>query len=66
MVGQRLSDELCLNPRMAATQLWLFPPPKPLVERFGSEYFRELPDAPVQTTLRQYQSIASSKPSLTW
>jgi excinuclease ABC subunit C len=31
---------------MAATQLWLFPPPKPLVERFGNDFFRSLPDAP--------------------
>lgn len=31
---------------MAAGQLWLFDPPKPLVERFGKEFFRELPPRP--------------------
>ena len=31
---------------MAAGQLWLFPPPKPLVERLGEEFFRALPSAP--------------------
>ncbi len=31
---------------MAATQLWLFPPPRPLVERLGAEFFRELPEKP--------------------
>lgn len=29
---------------MAATQLWLFPPPRPLVERLGEEFFRALPE----------------------
>jgi len=31
---------------MATGQLWLFPPPKPLVERFGAEFFRTIPTAP--------------------
>jgi predicted GIY-YIG superfamily endonuclease len=31
---------------MAVGQLWLFDPPKPLVERFGSEFFRALPERP--------------------
>ena len=31
---------------MAAGQLWLFPPPKPLVERLGEDFFRALPSAP--------------------
>ena len=31
---------------MARGQLWLFDPPKPLVERFGSEFFRSLPERP--------------------
>ena len=31
---------------MATGQLWLFPPPRPLVERFGEEFFRALPTAP--------------------
>jgi len=31
---------------MAAGQLWLFDPPKPLVERFGEEFFSALPTAP--------------------
>ena len=28
---------------MATGQLWLFPPPKPLVDRLGKEFFRKLP-----------------------
>jgi excinuclease UvrABC nuclease subunit len=31
---------------MAVGQLWLFDPPKPLVERFGREFFRKLPTGP--------------------
>lgn len=31
---------------MAATQLWLFPPAKPLVERLGADFFRDLPPQP--------------------
>ena len=31
---------------MASGQLWLFPPPKPLVERLGTDFFRALPDGP--------------------
>ena len=31
---------------MATGQLWLFPPPHPLVERLGEEFFRGLPASP--------------------
>jgi len=31
---------------MRARQLWFFPHPKPLVERFGEKFFRELPRRP--------------------
>src|SRR5260221_7163541 len=31
---------------MAAGQLWLFDPPKPLVERLGEDFFRALPTRP--------------------
>lgn len=31
---------------MAAGQLWLFDPPKPLVDRFGAAFFRALPTDP--------------------
>jgi len=31
---------------MAAGQLWLFDPPKPLVERLGEEFFSRLPTGP--------------------
>ena len=31
---------------MAAGQLWLFPPPRPLVERLGKDFFRQLPERP--------------------
>lgn len=31
---------------MRSNQLWLFAHPKPLVERFGEEFFRQLPKTP--------------------
>jgi excinuclease UvrABC nuclease subunit len=31
---------------MARGQLWLFPPPRPLVDRFGEAFFRQLPAVP--------------------
>jgi excinuclease UvrABC nuclease subunit len=31
---------------MASNQLWLWPPPRPLVERFGDEFFRQVPALP--------------------
>ncbi len=31
---------------MATGQLWLLCPPRPLVERFGEVFFRDLPEAP--------------------
>jgi excinuclease UvrABC nuclease subunit len=31
---------------MATGQLWLFPPPRPLVEKLGVNFFRELPERP--------------------
>jgi excinuclease ABC subunit C len=31
---------------MATGQLWLFPPPKPLVERLGEQFFQQLPERP--------------------
>jgi hypothetical protein len=31
---------------MSVGQLWLFPPPAPLVERLGEEFFRALPSGP--------------------
>jgi len=31
---------------MAAGQLWLFPPPKPLAERLGDDFFHALPSGP--------------------
>ena len=31
---------------MSAGQLWLLPPPRPLVERLGVDFFRQLPDRP--------------------
>lgn len=31
---------------MSAGQLWLFPPPRPLVERLGEEFFQTLPTGP--------------------
>ena len=34
---------ICLPDRMATGQLWLFPPLRPLVERLGKDFFRQLP-----------------------
>jgi predicted GIY-YIG superfamily endonuclease len=31
---------------MSAGQLWLWAPPRPVVDRFGVEFFRQIPDAP--------------------
>src|SRR5436190_14920288 len=31
---------------MATGQLWLFPPPRPLVERLGEDFFKVLPERP--------------------
>ena len=31
---------------MSVGQLWLFPPPKPLVERLGPEFFHSIPTTP--------------------
>ena len=31
---------------MSAGQLWLLPPPRPLVDRLGPDFFRQLPDRP--------------------
>jgi excinuclease UvrABC nuclease subunit len=31
---------------MSAGQLWLFPPPKPLVDRLGKDFFRDIPEGP--------------------
>jgi hypothetical protein len=45
-LGQLLTDTSCFAARMAATQLWLFQPPRPLVERLGEEFFRTLPEHP--------------------
>lgn len=41
-VKQSASDFI----RMATGQLWLFPPPKPLVERLGDDFFHAIPELP--------------------
>jgi excinuclease UvrABC nuclease subunit len=41
-----LSTWACFTPAVPETQLLLFPPPQPLVDRLGKEFFRALPDAP--------------------
>jgi len=35
-----------MAPVMATGQLWLFPPPRPLVEKLGDEFFRALLERP--------------------
>ncbi len=37
---------ICLIDCMATGQLWLFPPPRPLVERLGEDFFRRVPPKP--------------------
>ncbi|HYG22041.1 MAG TPA: nucleotide excision repair endonuclease [Verrucomicrobiae bacterium] len=32
--------------RMSSSQLWLFPHPRPLVERFGKDFFCQIPRSP--------------------
>src|SRR4029077_14244570 len=44
--GQPLSHVPRQNPGMRARQLWFFPHPAPLVERFGEQFFRSLPVGP--------------------
>ena len=45
-LGQQTSEGPIRLARMSESQLWLFPHPKPLVERFGNEFFRQLPSGP--------------------
>jgi excinuclease UvrABC nuclease subunit len=45
-IGQPLSYLFWLVRGMATGQLWLFPPPRPLVERLGEDFFRQLPCRP--------------------
>ena len=42
-IGQPLSQVSDYYRRMAVGQLWLFDPPKPLVERLGEDFFRAIP-----------------------
>lgn len=43
---------------MAIGQLWLLDPPKPLVERFGNEFFRTLPEKPgVYLMCGEYEGV---------
>ena len=41
-----MTEASCFYAFMAATQLWLFPPPRPLVERLGKDFFRTVPAQP--------------------
>jgi hypothetical protein len=45
-LGQFLSGLVWCNDVMATGQIWLFPPPRPLVERFGEDFFHALPTKP--------------------
>ena len=45
-VGQLLSDMRRSNAGMPTVQPLLFPDPQPLVEKFGCEFFRQLPQVP--------------------
>lgn len=44
--GAQLKDETDAPVIARAKQLWLFPPPKPLKERYAPEFFRGLPREP--------------------
>jgi predicted GIY-YIG superfamily endonuclease len=41
-----LFEPFWLIPTMARGQLWLFPPPTPLVDRLGDAFFRAVPASP--------------------
>src|SRR5262245_43836461 len=43
---------------MPATQILLFPDPKPLVERFGAGFFRQLPECPGVYLMRDAKETA--------
>src|ERR1041384_6092768 len=45
-LGQFLSQLCGKLPNMRARQRWLFPPPRPLLDRLGEEFFRQLPRRP--------------------
>lgn len=46
MVGLPLSQSLAFNGSVPASQTLLFPDPRPLVERLGHDFFRQLTDRP--------------------
>lgn len=46
MVGLPLSEPVALNGRVPASQTLLLPDPRPLVERLGQDFFRQLPERP--------------------
>jgi hypothetical protein len=46
MVGLPLSESVAFNGRVPASQTLLLPDPRPLVERLGAEFFRQLPERP--------------------
>lgn len=46
MVGLPLSESVALNGRVPASQTLLLPDPRPLVERLGPDFFRQLPERP--------------------
>jgi hypothetical protein len=45
-VGLPLSESVAFNGRVPASQTLLLPDPRPLVERLGQEFFRQLPERP--------------------
>jgi hypothetical protein len=46
MVGLPLSESVAFNGRVPASQTLLLPDPRPLVERLGQDFFRQLPERP--------------------
>jgi excinuclease ABC subunit C len=44
--GTAFVSTLWFNAVMPQTQLLLFPPPQPLVDRFGRDFFRSVPEKP--------------------
>jgi hypothetical protein len=45
-VGLSLSESVAFNGRVPASQTLLLPDPRPLVERLGQDFFRQLPERP--------------------
>ena len=51
---------------MRASQRWLFPHPRPLVERFGEDFFRRLPERPAGVAPERWPDVSQHAPGAEW